>query len=230
MLIALRRQSHFTTSTNHSVTLVLQDYMIILSDQRTSRIPLRRLEESQARVNYATNARRSSISPGQGSSHQSYEPFERLNVDFKGPLLTSDKNRYFLIWLTNIHDFHLCSHALMLQHYIHSGRGASFMREELRTFIIGKGVAISRTEGNGEVERYNGIIWKGIVTSFKSMDLPVKYWQEVLADALHSVLLQPGAVLVKRQVRSSKHDPLVDKVELPQANPHYAQVRYPNCR
>ena len=104
------------------------------------------------------------------------------------------------------------------------------MREELRTFIIGKGVATSRTEGNGEVERYNGIIWKGIVTSFKSMDLPVKYWQEVLADALHSVLLQPGAVLVKRQVRSSKHDPLVDKVELPQANPHYAQVRYPNCR
>ena len=141
------------------------------------------------------------------------------------------------------------------------------MSEELRTFLIGKGVVTSRTtsynpEGNGQVERYNGIIWKAIVTCLKSKNLPVKYWQDVLADALHSVhsllctatnetpherffsfsrrstvgssipswLLQSGPVLIKRQVRSSKHDPLVDEVELLQANPHYAHVRYPDGR
>jgi transposase InsO family protein len=76
--------------------------------------------------------------------------------------------------------------------YIHSDRGATFMSEELRTFLIGKGVATSRTtsynpEGNGQVERYNGIIWKAIVTCLKSKNRPVKYWQDVLADALHSV-------------------------------------------
>ena len=40
----------------------------------------------------------------------------------------------------------------------------------------------------------------------------------------------PGAVLLKRHVRSTKADPLVDEVELLQANPHYAFVRYPDGR
>ena len=35
---------------------------------------------------------------------------------------------------------------------------------------------------------------------------------------------------VKRQVRASKMEPLVDEVELLQANPHYAHVRYPDGR
>ena len=39
-----------------------------------------------------------------------------------------------------------------------------------------------------------------------------------------------GAVLLKRHVRPTKADPLVDEVELLQANPHYAFVRYPDCR
>ena len=36
--------------------------------------------------------------------------------------------------------------------------------------------------------------------------------------------------LLKRHVRSNKADPLVDEVELLQANPHYAFVRYPDGR
>ena len=35
---------------------------------------------------------------------------------------------------------------------------------------------------------------------------------------------------MKRQVRTSKMDPLVEEVELLQANPHYAHVRYPDGR
>ena len=43
-------------------------------------------------------------------------------------------------------------------------------------------------------------------------------------------MAEPGAVLLKRHVRSNKADSLVDEVELIQANPHYAFVRYPDGR
>ena len=149
---------------------------------------------------------------------------------------------------------------------IHSDRRATFTSEELRTFPIGKGVATSRTtsfnpQGNGQVERYSGIIWKAILTCLNSKNLSVKHWQDVLPDALHSVrsllcaatndtphehffglprrssvgsfiaswLLQPGPVLIKRQVDSSKYDRLLDEVGLLQPNPYYALVRY-SCR
>ena len=39
-----------------------------------------------------------------------------------------------------------------------------------------------------------------------------------------------GPVYIKRQVHTSKMDPFVDEVELLQANPHYAHVRYPDGR
>ena len=38
----------------------------------------------------------------------------------------------------------------------------------------------------------------------------------------------PGNVLLKRHVRTSKHEPLVDEVELIHATPNYARVRLPN--
>ena len=40
--------------------------------------------------------------------------------------------------------------------------------------------------------------------------------------------MTPGPVLLKRNVRSSKYDPLVDEVELLEANPNYAHVRLQN--
>ena len=43
-------------------------------------------------------------------------------------------------------------------------------------------------------------------------------------------MTEPGTVLLKRHVRPSKADPLVDEVKLLQANPHYAFVRYPDGR
>ena len=36
--------------------------------------------------------------------------------------------------------------------------------------------------------------------------------------------------VIKGQARTSKRDPLVDEVELLQANPHNAHVRYPDGR
>ena len=43
-------------------------------------------------------------------------------------------------------------------------------------------------------------------------------------------LATPGPLYMKRQVHTSKMDPRVEEVELLQANPHYAQVRYPDGR
>ena len=104
------------------------------------------------------------------------------------------------------------------------------------------------------------MIWKAVSMSLKSKNLPLKNWQDVLPDVLHSArsllctatnetphkrffgfsrrssagasiptwLATLGPVYIKRQVRTSKMDPLVDEVELLQANPHYAHVRYPD--
>ena len=43
-------------------------------------------------------------------------------------------------------------------------------------------------------------------------------------------LTSPGPVLLKRHVRSSKYDPLVEEVELLESNPQYAHIRFPNGR
>ena len=141
------------------------------------------------------------------------------------------------------------------------------MSHELRAFLGEKGIATSRTtsynpEGNGQVERYNGVVWNAITMCLKSRNLPTKCWQDVLPDVLHSIrsllctatnetpherffrfprrsstgasiptwMAKPGPVLLKRHVRSSKTEPLVDEVELLEANPHYAHVRYPDGR
>ena len=85
--------------------------------------------------------------------------------------------------------------------------------------------------------------------ALKSRNLPPKCWQIVLPDALTprerlfnfarrstaggsvpTWLCTPGPVLLKRHVRHSKAEPLVDQVELLQADPQYAHVRYPDGR
>ena len=48
--------------------------------------------------------------------------------------------------------------------------------------------------------------------------------------SLPTWLLSPGPVYLKRNVRASKYDPLVDEVDLLDANPHYAHVRLRNGR
>ena len=151
--------------------------------------------------------------------------------------------------------------------YVHSDRGASFMSHELQAFFGEKGIATSRTtsynpEGNGQVEKYNGVVWQAIIRSLKSKNLRIKHWQDVLPDVLHSIrsllctatnetpherffgfprrssagssipswLATPGIVFLKRHVRTSKADPLVDEVELLQANPQYSHIRCPAGR
>ena len=53
--------------------------------------------------------------------------------------------------------------------------------------------------------------------------------RSMIGKSLPSWLVQPGPVLLRRFVRN-KSDPLVDEVELLEANPNFAKVRFPTGR
>ena len=213
------------------------------------------------------------------------QPFERLNLDFKGPLPSDSRNKYFLTIVDEYSRFPFaipcpdvstqtvinCLSQIFsifgLPSYVHSDRGSSFISKELKQYLREKGVAASQTTAynpqcNGQTERYNGIIMKSIELATRQHKLPIKLWEKVLPDVLHSIrslictatmetphermfshqrrtttgcavptwLNQPGPVLLKRHVRNNKYEPVVDEVQLLEANPQYAHIRYPNGR
>ncbi len=222
--------------------------------------------------------------PPPGRLIRSTQPFERINMDFKGPLPTSSKNKYILTIVDEYSRFPfaypcsdiststvikcLCNLFTMvgMPSYIHTDRGNAFMLSDLWSFLFNHGIASSRStpynpQGNGQVERYNGIIWKSILLALESQKMSTSQYEQVLPDALHAIhtllstatnetpherffkfhrkashgcaipswLTTPGKVYLKRSVRT-KHDPLVDEVELLEANSHYAHVRFPDGR
>ncbi|XP_059806295.1 uncharacterized protein LOC132381094 isoform X2 [Hypanus sabinus] len=137
-------------------------------------------------------------------------PFERLSVDFKGPLPSTDRDVYFLNIIDEYSWFPfaipcpdttatsvikaLCQLFTLFGYpcYIHSDRGSSFMSDELRQYLLARGIATSRItsynpRGNGQVERENATLWKATPLALKSKGLPVSRWQEVLPEALHSI-------------------------------------------
>lgn len=223
--------------------------------------------------------------PVQGVLIKATQPMERLSIDFKGPLPSTTNNKYILTVVDeysrfpfafpcpNMHSktvikclesiFGLCG----MPSFIHSDQGPSFISQELKMYLSQKGVATSKTTpyhpiGNGQVERYNGIIWKAICLTLESHGLKNQHWEMVLPEVLHSVrsllctatnetpherffrfqrrssfgntlpswLLSPGPVLLRRHVRSSKHEPLTDQVELVDVNPMYANIKYQDGR
>ena len=221
-----------------------------------------------------------------GTLIKATKPFERLNVDFKGPLPQAPSGHRYLLTVVDEysrfpfafpcldmtsdtimkHFTHLFS-TFGLPAFVHSDRGPSFMSNVLRTYLHSRGIATSRTtpynpEGNGQIERYNGILWKSIQLALSSNNLSSNQWMLVLDDALHSIrsllctatnttphdrmflhprrscqgsslppwLLAPGKVLLKRHVRNSKFEPLVDEVDLLEANPEYAWVKLADGR
>ena len=148
--------------------------------------------------------------PDQSHLIKATQPYERLSLDFKGPLPSNNKNRYFLCAIDEYSRFpfvfpcpDVSAHSVItsltslfsmfgMPAYIHSDRGTSFLSSDVQSFLREKGVATSRStpynpSGNGQVERYNSIVWKNITLALKSKNLPVQHWQFVLSDALHSI-------------------------------------------
>ena len=221
----------------------------------------------------------------QGKLIKATQPFERLNIDFKGPLPSATRNKYLLTVVDEFSRFPFafpcsdmtsetvikCLNKLFsifgLASYVHSDQGANFMSRELKSYLHTRNIATSRStpynpEGNGQVERYNGIIWKTITLALKTRNRNINQWEEVLSEALHSIrsllctainctphermfthprkssfgkaiptwLTNPGPVLVRKQIRHNKYDPLVEEAELIEANPEYALVKFPDGR
>ena len=138
------------------------------------------------------------------------QPMERLSVDFKGPLKSNSKN-YYLFTAIDEHSrfpfaipcrdmtsstvkwcldsiFTLCG----MPGFVHSDRGTSFISRDVRDHLIRRGVASSTTtpynpQGNGQCERYNGIIWRAVQLALKNRELTDDHWEEVLPEALHSI-------------------------------------------
>ncbi|XP_045103909.1 uncharacterized protein LOC123512200 [Portunus trituberculatus] len=81
-----------------------------------------------------------------------------------------------------------------------------------------------------------------VITVLIVLQMTLQYWLLlVLLDvppflksfnghSLPSWLTSPGPVLLRKFVRTSKSDPLVEEVDLESATPHYAHIRYPDGR
>ncbi|KRY08624.1 Pro-Pol polyprotein, partial [Trichinella patagoniensis] len=138
------------------------------------------------------------------------QPFERFNIDFKGPLPGHQNQRYIFIVVDEYSRFPFafpCADVsaasaekclvelfslFSVPSYVHSDRGSAFASDEFRRFLLSKGIACSRTtpynlQGNAQAERYTVIVWKTILLALKSQGLPTEQWPAVLPDALHAV-------------------------------------------
>ena len=148
--------------------------------------------------------------PEQAHLIKATQPFERLNLDFKGPLPSETRNTFMLTIIDEYSRFPFvfpcpdvstntvekCLTQLFsvfgMPKYVHSDRGSSFMSTELKQYLRNNGIAASRTtpynpQCNGQTERYNGIIMKTIELALRTRQLPTKLWERVIPDALHSI-------------------------------------------
>ena len=147
----------------------------------------------------------------EGTLIKATAPFQRLSLDFKGPLPPSNKgNRYLLTIIDEYSCFpfayacrdmtsgtiiHCLNHLFSIfgmPDMAHNDRGTDFLSEETRNFLFSKGIATSKTsrynpQCNGQVEKLNGTLWKAIQVTLHSRKLKHSDWESVLPDALHSI-------------------------------------------
>jgi hypothetical protein len=137
-------------------------------------------------------------------------PFDRISIDFKGPIGSTNQNKYLLVIVDEYSRFPFAypckdmTSSTVIKHlqnlfsvfgtpgYIHSDRGPGFISNELKDYLISLRVPFSNSSaynprGNGQVERYNGIIWKGVQLALHSKGLSINHWESVLPAVLHSI-------------------------------------------
>jgi transposase InsO family protein len=125
------------------------------------------------------------------------KPFERLNLDFKGPLPSNNRCRFMLTVIdeysrfpfafpcedvsaqTIIKNLSTLFSVFGMPTFIHTDCGSGFMSSELKNFLLQKGISSCRTTsynpvGNGQIERLNGTLWKTISLALKTKGLPTE--------------------------------------------------------
>ena len=138
-------------------------------------------------------------------------PFQKLSVDFKGPLpLSKNGNQYLLTMIDEYSRFPFAypckdmtsntvtqcfSHLFSLfgmPDMVHNDRGTDFISNETQNYLLSKNIATSKTsrynpQGNGQVEKLNGTLWKAVQVTLHSRNMKASEWETVLPDALHSI-------------------------------------------
>ena len=133
------------------------------------------------------------------------QPWQRISLDFKGPV--KGKNNYLLIVIDQYSRFPFvymtaqtvinCLTTLFcmfgLPGFVHTDRGSCFSAKVFKDFHF-RGIATSRTTpyhstGNSQNERWNQTIWRTIKLMLHSRRFPEKGWENVLQDAVHSMLM-----------------------------------------
>ena len=208
---------------------------------------------------------------------KSTRPWERVSVDFKGPVAGRNNYIFFVIDEFSRYPFAFACNNISSSTVIkclsqlfclfgfpaciHNDRGSAFISKELKQYLNCRGIATTTSTpyhptGNAQCERINQTVWRTILLLLRTHKQQISSWEAVLPEALHAVrsllctatnatpnerflgfsrrsmigkslpswLIQPGPVLVRRFVRS-KSEPLVDEVELLEANPNFARVR-----
>ena len=148
--------------------------------------------------------------PPKGQLIKASRPLDRLSIDFVGPKPSVTRNKYLLVMVDEYSRFPFvfpcpdvtaktvvsCFMDLFsligCPASVHSDRGAQFLSTEVTQFLQNNGVALTHSSpyhpiGNGQCERYNGIIWKAIQLCLRSRKLSDSYWESSLNFALHAV-------------------------------------------
>ena len=137
------------------------------------------------------------------------KPFERLNIDILGPKTPSATSgrRFLLVIVDEYSRFPFASTLKDITtesviqslkqlfsifgppNFIHSDRGSQFLARDFDNFLAQHGISHSRTtpyspQANGQVERYNGVVWKSVRCILHSRNLPQSMWESVLPEAL----------------------------------------------
>ena len=137
------------------------------------------------------------------------QPFERINLDFKGPLSSISKNTYLLVIVDEFTCFpfaYACSDmkaSTVIQKLLIYFTCLGFLitctvtRDQVscrmnlnRGFIVWGFLLVNRQDnprGNGQVERCHRTVWQTVLLALRTKKLPLAHWEYVLQDALHSI-------------------------------------------
>ena len=76
--------------------------------------------------------------------------------------------------------------------YIHSDHVSSFMSSELKSYLVARGIASSRStpyhpSSNGQCKRCVQTVWRTIKLNLHEHSLPKEKWEDVLCESLHAI-------------------------------------------
>ena len=139
---------------------------------------------------------------------KSTSPWERISVDFKGPV--EGKNRYILFVVDEFSRYPFafaCSNlstSIIIQCLsqlfclfgfpmcIHSDRGSTFVSAELKQYLNSRVIATTTSTpyhltGNAQIKRLNQTVWRTLQLLLRTHKQPTASWETLLPEALHAV-------------------------------------------